>query len=180
MPKLWNENTLTRRPLWSGLLFVSFWTWASLSRCLPAAFSEGKKTPTHWLQGHDEQRWEKTARHLRGLDQAMVEIGYRYSEIYWAGKENNGAYVRYQLDKIELSLQLALERRPKRGASAETFLKQDLPLFRQALVQAQPEDFEAIFSRLTQACNRCHALEQVPFIRIQTPQQRLSPVLWRP
>ena len=40
-----------------------------------------------WLaEGSTEQRFLKVARHFRGLDQAMIEIGYRYEELYWAGR----------------------------------------------------------------------------------------------
>ncbi len=185
MQKLWSDRIRMRMLLLFSLVFVGGILLAKNGlfldlKSIAHAQTQPIQALSHWLQGTQEQRWEKTARHFRGLDQAMIEIGYRYSELYWAGQEKNGAYVRYQLDKIELALQLAIERRPKRRASADLFLKQDLAEFRQALVQAQPQDFNAHFARLTQACNRCHQIEQVPFIHIQAPEQRLSPVSWRP
>jgi len=48
----------------------------------------------------------------------MAEVGYRFTEMYWAGKDRNWPYARYQLHKIETTLKLGVERRPKRAASA--------------------------------------------------------------
>ena len=64
----------------------------------------------------------------------MAEIGYRYGELLRAGKTRNWEYAQYQMEKIDLSLRLALERRPKRVKSAEPFLNQGLPPVLQAPV----------------------------------------------
>ena len=74
---------------------------------------------TGWIQGSESERWAAAERHFRGLDVAMVEIGYRYQELHFAGDDGNWAFAAYQLKKIGLSLDRALERRPKRRASAE-------------------------------------------------------------
>ncbi len=44
-----------------------------------------------WLTGNAEERFLKVERQLRGLDQAMAEIGYRYGELLIAGRERNWA-----------------------------------------------------------------------------------------
>ena len=72
-----------------------------------------------WIRGDSQERWTTVERHLRGLDIAMVEIGYRYQELYWAGVDSNWEYATYQAKKIGLALENALERRPKRRASAK-------------------------------------------------------------
>jgi hypothetical protein len=46
---------------------------------------------------------------FRGLDVAMIEIGYRFGELYWAGQDRNWDYAKYQADKVRLALELALE-----------------------------------------------------------------------
>lgn len=51
----------------------------------------------------------------------MVEVGYRFTELYFAGKEHNWDYAKYQAEKIEVALRLGLERRPKRAQSAQFF-----------------------------------------------------------
>lgn len=72
-----------------------------------------------WLSGTVNERFDAVARHLRGFDMAMVEVGYRYTELYWAGQDGNWPYATYQLDKIETAMANGLERRPKRAASAK-------------------------------------------------------------
>ena len=39
-------------------------------------------------------------KHLRGLDVAMTEIGYRYGELHVAARERNWDYAKYQTEKI--------------------------------------------------------------------------------
>ena len=63
----------------------------------------------------------------------MVEIGYRYQELYWAGADSNWEYAGYQLAKIDLALANARERRPKRQASAARFLAFPAEALRRAL-----------------------------------------------
>lgn len=80
------------------------------------------QTGDSWLKGNTDEKLAQIEKHLRGLDVAMAEIGYRYGELHHAVKEKNWDYAKYQTEKIELALRLALERRPKRAASSQTFL----------------------------------------------------------
>lgn len=70
-----------------------------------------------WLKGSAHSQIDTIARHLRGNDLAMWEVGYRYSELYWAGANENWDLADYQLTKIRLAIDLAIERRPGRKAS---------------------------------------------------------------
>jgi hypothetical protein len=104
----------------------------------------------------------------------MVEIGYRYQELYWAGMDSNWAYADYQLKKIKLSLENALERRPKRRASAEEHF---LPLVddtRQAVATRERVAFDEAFGALTAGCNSCHVGEGVGTFHVESPSVRQS------
>lgn len=53
-----------------------------------------------WLsQGSVEERFAVVASQLRGFDVAMVEVGYRYGELYWAGRDGNWEFAAYQIEK---------------------------------------------------------------------------------
>jgi hypothetical protein len=80
-----------------------------------------------WIRGSTAERFAQVEKHLRGLDVGMAEIGYRYSELFFAVKDRNWDYADYLLGKIQLVLDLAVERRPKRGKSARAFLQDELP-----------------------------------------------------
>lgn len=128
------------------------------------------------LEGGPDERFARVARHLRGLDVAMMEIGYRYRELAWAGREVNFDYAAYQLGKIETALALAVERRPKRKASAEVMAAAAAPV-RQAITAKDGPAFATAFEGFTRACNACHRAEQVPFMVVAPPDLHLSPLV---
>lgn len=129
-----------------------------------------------WLNGDENMKFETVAKHLRGFDMAMVETGYRYQELYWAGKDENWEYATYQAEKIKVAIENGLERRPKRAASAQDFLNITLPETGKAIAGRDTIQFKQAFTALTANCMACHALEKVSFITVRTPVERQSPV----
>jgi hypothetical protein len=115
-------------------------------------------------------------KHLRGFDVALVETGYRYGELYWAGKDENWEYATYQLEKIETAVANGTERRPKRAASAR-MLEGALAPVKNAIGRRDAAGFDAAFTTLTATCNACHVAERVPFVHVEPPRVRLSPVV---
>lgn len=127
------------------------------------------------LEGSDDERFARVAKHLRGLDVAMVETGYRYGELFWAGHDRNWDYAAYQLGKIQTAIANGVERRPRRAASAR-MLDTSVDRVRDAIGRRDAAGFDAAFTALTEACNACHAAERVAFIEVRPPTLRLSPV----
>jgi hypothetical protein len=130
----------------------------------------------HWLEGTPEQMLEQVESQLRGLDVAMIEIGYRFTELHFAGEDENWAYARYQAEKIRTALELALERRPKRAASSAPFLREDLPSVLQAIERKHGQGFREAMDRLRSSCMGCHIAEQVPHFTVYPPERRLSTI----
>jgi hypothetical protein len=118
-----------------------------------------------WLTGSTEERFLKVERQLRGLDQAMAEIGYRYGELLISGRERNWDYAKYQAEKIDLSLKLALERRPKRAPSSQPFLNEDLRAVLQAIQSKDEPELDRALERLHNSCVACHRAENVLYFR---------------
>jgi hypothetical protein len=127
-----------------------------------------------WIAGTETEQLKTTEKHFRGLDVAMMEIGHRYQELYWAGQDENWEYATYQLDKIKLSLTHALERRPLRKESGDDFLENDLPLMYTAVEKKDTAVFNAAFQIFTNSCNACHSKEKVPFFHISIPVEKTS------
>jgi hypothetical protein len=127
-----------------------------------------------WIKGTEQEQSQTIEKHFRGLDVAMVEIGYRYQELYWAGREENWDNALYQLDKIKLSLEQAIERRPLRKPSASWFLENDLSKMKEVTLQKDTAAFNDAFPLLTIGCNSCHVKEKVSFFRVQVPTQKNS------
>jgi hypothetical protein len=124
-----------------------------------------KAPPAGWLQGTTDERLSVLERHLRGLDVSMAEVGYRYGELLIAGKERNWEYAAYQAEKIDLSLRLAVERRPKRADSARPFLADDLPPVLAAAKAKDAGELDAALTRLHAGCVECHKRENVLYFK---------------
>lgn len=119
------------------------------------------KPADSWLKGTSDEKFAQIERHLRGLDVSMAEIGYRYAELLSAGKTRNWDYAKYQTEKIDLSLRLAIERRPKRAKSSEPFLNESLPPVMEAIKAKNPERLDVALKSLHAGCIQCHRAENV-------------------
>jgi hypothetical protein len=135
----------------------------------------GTQRDETWLHGDTEARFAAVAKQLRGFDVTMVEVGYRYGELYWAGEDQNWPYAAYQIEKIRTAVALGLERRPKRAASAAV-LESALAPLAGAVEKRDTAEFTARFAQLTATCNACHHAEAVPFMRVVTPTERRSSI----
>jgi len=129
-----------------------------------------------WLQGTTDERFQQVERQLRGFDKTMVEVGYRFTELYFAGQDQNWNYAKYQIEKLDTAIRLGLERRPKRAASAQSFLAASLPAMLEVVEKADSKLFQAAIERLRSACMNCHVLEEVPYFTVALPERRLSPI----
>jgi len=158
------------------VLALVAWEVAKRASRSPGIDPDRNGSATEWLNGATGERFQEVERQLRGLDVAMMEIGYRFSELYFAGKEGNWEYAKYQADKIETALRLALVRRPKRVASAEPFLKEDLLAVKEVIERRDGDAFMPVMDRLRTACMKCHVAEQVPYFTVELPDSRLSTI----
>lgn len=133
-----------------------------------------------WLAEDRSAQRGELQRHLRGLDVAMVEIGYRFNELYWAGRDRNWPYAKYQIEKVELAMKLALERRPKRAASSKPFLEETIPLVKKAIEQAAATGDRKVYDdamgRLRTDCMKCHVEEDVPHFTVYFSKTRTSSI----
>jgi len=154
--------------------------WLVVSIMVSSGCTRGDQAParggvgTTWLEGATDDQMTAIERQLRGLDIAMIEIGYRFGELYWAGQDRNWDYAKYQADKVRLVLELAVERRPKRAASAQPFLTEDLPAVVAAIEAKDSDRYQLALERLRTACAKCHVAESVPFFTAQFPERRVS------
>lgn len=135
-----------------------------------------KQVQGQWIQGTETQKIEIIEKQFRGFDMAMVETGYRYTELYWAGEDQNWEYAAYQLNKIKKTISNGLERRPKRAKSAQHFLNEIIPQMREAIVKKDTAVFDDNFKMLTNACTNCHKMEKVPTFLVKKPLNRVSPI----
>lgn len=138
--------------------------------------TEKKNVQGDWIKGTEKEQIKTIEKQFRGFDNVMVETGYRYQELYWAGQDQNWEYADYQLEKIKLAFENGLERRPKRAKSAEYFLTYILLGMKKSLEKKDIKNFNQNFQKMTINCNNCHAMEKVQFFNVQIPTERQSPI----
>jgi len=129
-----------------------------------------------WIATEPDEQFRTVARHLRGLDMAMVEIGYRYQELAAGIAQQNWPYVEYQHNKIGLSLRHALERRPKRAASAQQLFFPELARFGEVVAGRDDKAIASAFKALTASCNTCHQAEGVASFVVIPSGHRPAPI----
>lgn len=129
-----------------------------------------------WLEGTTEEKFEEVAHQLGGFSRTMVEVSYRYSELYWAGMDENWGYADHQVEHIIEAMEDGLKRRPERAESAESFMKESIPAIEELIKKENKEEFLKGFRALTSGCNACHAKEGESYIMIAEPEIRTSPV----
>jgi hypothetical protein len=132
-----------------------------------------------WLKAlPPDKQIEAIDRQFRGFDMAMVEVGYRYTEMYFAGLEGNWDYALYTGEKMAWAIQNGFERRPKRRENAEQiFFRDAYPQVLDAMKKKDIALFKARVDALRHACNACHGAEGVPFIKVGMPAVRHTPLV---
>lgn len=148
-----------------GIVGGVFGHWLAISQSVALAqvvvASAGSST---WLQGSVDDKLAQVERQLRGFDVTMAEVGYRYDELVAAAKSRNWDYAQYQAEKIDHTIRLGLERRPKRAKSAEPFLKDYVPHMLDAIKSRRSERLDAAITHLHTGCIQCHRAENVLFM----------------
>ncbi len=155
------------------LIFMSLMAAIAISSC---STNQTESAQGEWITGTEQEKLSLIEDHLGGFGRTMMEVGYRYTELYWAGQDENWLYAAYQLEEMEEALENGFERRPARAASAETFMQNSLPRMMEATQENNRDRFHDVFQSFTLQCNMCHALEEVAFIAIKEPQVRASSV----
>lgn len=129
-----------------------------------------------WLRGTEQEKFDEVANQFGGFSRTMIEVAYRYSELYWAGQDENWDYAEHQLEHLIETLEDGLTRRPARAESAQDFINHTVPTMEEMIRAENKEEFLQGFRSLTTACNACHAKEGESFIVIKEPEIRTSPV----
>lgn len=128
-----------------------------------------------WISGTEQEKLEIIEEQFGGFSTTMVEVAYRYQELYWAGQDENWEYADYQLEHIEEALESGLIRRPQRAKSAEHFMTHTIFEMEKAIESEDLEVFNNKFNQMKVDCRSCHNMEKVPFINVSIPKLRTVP-----
>ena len=136
-----------------------------------------QKTPQgEWLKGTQEEQVKMIEKQFRGFGVTMVEVGYRYQELYWAIKDMNWGYAEHQLEELEEAIEYGLIRRPEREKSAKIFFDGEFKKLENFLKNQDTTNFDRVYQNFTNGCNACHAMEDHGYVTVKLPLERQSPV----
>ena len=138
------------------------------------------KPPTNdWLleAPDDTERFRRLQQYLRGFDQPMWEVGYRWQGVHDALNRDNYDLAIYHWDKIKTTIEMGYLKRPARRANADAIL---INSGVHAAVKAGFETRDrakawAAFTTARTACMSCHDAEKMPFMNNQAIIQNLLP-----
>ena len=127
-----------------------------------------------WLKGDKQHFVEAIERQFDGFSRAMVEVHYRYDELYWAGQDQNWEYADYQLEHIAEAIEKGFERRPAMKENSLDFLGGPTDILQRAIDAKNLQQFNQAFVIYNAACKSCHIKEEVAFIKTIIPEKRLG------
>ncbi|MDH5445431.1 MAG: hypothetical protein OEY52_07725 [Gammaproteobacteria bacterium] len=132
-----------------------------------------------WRKGDDnQQKLDNVVKVIPGASTIMLQMGERYRNMYWAGKQGKWTFAEYQLEEIEELIKTLIITRPKRAVTAEHFLKEAFTELSPAIRQKNWPVFNKAFLHMRKACVECHAQNQHAYITLSaTPSKGNSPVL---
>jgi hypothetical protein len=112
-----------------------------------------------------------------GLGEIMGVIEQHHAKLYYAGAKANWPLAAYELNEIQESLEEAENLYPTPFKNVTVALPQIIPSMtkgtiagvRDAIRQKNEESFVSAYQDLSKSCSSCHAAENHPFIKIQTP-----------
>lgn len=107
----------------------------------------------------------------------MIEMGYRYSALYFAARQQRWDFAGYQLEEMDEALQRLAYLKPKLWDDIGRFRATALKDLQKALTARNAERFAAGFEKLRAECTACHAKHGVGFIQLPVPKSHSSPVL---
>ncbi len=122
----------------------------------------------------DQKPANAQERYLPRLNDMMVAAQLRHFKLWYAGVEQNWPLANYELAQIRASIEDAKILYPDNDASNMSTLTPVADELDSAIKAKDSIEFSRGFTKLTAACNSCHEVVGVGFIKIREP--RLSPL----
>lgn len=128
--------------------------------------------------GSDKEKLDNVVRVIPGASNLMLQMGERYKNLYWAGKQGKWEFAKYQVEEMEELIKTLLITRPKRAATARDFLKSGFIKFEKAFETKDTGAFFGAFEHMRQECMTCHRRNDHAFVKLPgKPGRGQSPVL---
>lgn len=138
------------------------------------------ETKSHETREAHEQKFktlESVSKAFPGTGHVMIELGYRYSVLYHAAKQDNWAFAMYQFEEIEELMERFIHISKERKSQIAAFINTGLEPLEPALRSRDWKKFAGGFDIMRAQCMACHAQNNVGFITVPIPEKHFSPLL---
>lgn len=159
-------------------LFVVLLLTLVLMTLAPLLHAAEEKTVDWRKTGSDREKIDNLVEVVPGASNIMLQMGERYRNLYWAGKQGKWQFAEYQIEEMDDLINTLMITRPKRAATAKEFLDTGFSKFPDAIASKDWKQFSAAFTHLRQSCMTCHGKNDHAFITLPAaPRKGNSPVI---
>lgn len=128
--------------------------------------------------GSNEEKINNVVKVIPSTADIMFQMGERYRNLYWAGKQGKWEFAQYQTEEMQSLIKELIITRPNRTATAQAFLRNAFKEFETAIAQKDWPKFQNAFAHMHQQCMICHRQNEHAFIVLnKKPPKGNSPAL---
>ena len=90
---------------------------------LASGHSVAESVQGDWRKtGSNDEKLDNVVQVIPSAADIMFQMGERYRNLYWAGKQGKWEFAKYQTEEMQSLVKKLIITRPKRAATAKTFL----------------------------------------------------------
>lgn len=138
-----------------------------------------RSTDNDWRKtGSDKEKLNHVVTVIPSTADIMFQMGERYRNLYWAGKQGKWEFAQYQMEEMQSLIKELILTRPNRAATAQAFLLDAFKEFENAIAQKDWLEFQGAFALMRERCMTCHRQNEHAFIVLnKKPPKGNSPAL---
>ena len=128
--------------------------------------------------GSTEEKLKNVVQVIPSAADIMFQMGERYRNLYWAGKQGKWQFAQYQTEEMQSLVKKLILTRPNRAATAKNFLRDAFEGYEHAIQQKDWKKFQAAFEYMRERCMACHIQNEHAYVLLnERPAKGNSPVL---
>ena len=132
-----------------------------------------------WRQtGDQEEKLNNIVQVIPSAADIMFQMGERYRNLYWAGKQGKWEFAQYQTEEMQRLVKTLIITSPKRADTAKVFLHDAFDGYGKAINDKDWGKFQNAFENMRVRCMACHIQNEHAYVVLnKQPMKGNSPVL---
>ena len=128
--------------------------------------------------GSQEEKLNNVVQVIPTAADIMFQMGERYRNLYWAGKQGKWEFAQYQTEEMQRLVKTLIITSPKRADTAKVFLHDAFDGYGKAIKDKDWGKFQNAFESMRVRCMACHIQNEHAYVELnKLPVKGNSPVL---